>query len=68
MAKGTVKFFNVDKGYGFIKTKDHHTDVFVHIKDAQKARIGDLNEGDELIFDIIPAKDGKFAATNLSRS
>lgn len=65
--KGTIKFYNEERGYGFIKTSEHPTDVFVHIKDAQKARIGDLHEGDALTFDIVPAKDGKFAASNLAR-
>ena len=65
--RGVIKFFNTEKGYGFVKTDEHPTDVFVHIKDAQKARIGDLKEGDALIFDIVPAKDGKFAAANLAR-
>ena len=66
--RGTVKYFNVEKGYGFIRTNEHPTDVFVHIKDAQKARLGQLNEGDELTFEIVPAKDGKFAAANLARA
>jgi len=65
--KGIVKFFNEERGYGFLKTPEHPTDVFVHIKDAQKARIGDLKEGDTLTFDIVPAKDGKYAASNLAR-
>ena len=65
--KGFVKFFNSERGFGFIKTTEYPTDVFVHIKDAQKARLGDLKEGDTLTFDIVPAKDGKFAAANLAR-
>jgi CspA family cold shock protein len=66
--RGIIKYFNTDKGYGFLKTPEHPTDVFVHIKDAQKARIGELHEGDTLTFDIVPAKDGKFAAANLQRT
>jgi len=66
--RGVIKHFNADRGYGFIKTPEHPTDVFVHIKDAQKARIGDLKEGDALTFDIVAVKDGKFAASNLQRT
>ena len=66
--RGIVKYMNQDRGYGFIKTPELPTDVFVHIKDAQKARIGELHEGDTLTFDIVPAKDGKFAAANLQRT
>lgn len=63
MASGTVKWFNGQKGYGFIAPDGGGKDVFVHISAVEKAGV-DLREGDKLTFDIVPNK-GKESAENL---
>ena len=64
MAIGTVKWFNAQKGYGFIQPQDGGKDVFVHISAVERAGLGSLNEGQKVKYDI--AKDrGKDAAANL---
>jgi CspA family cold shock protein len=65
MATGKVKFFNEQKGYGFIGPEDGGKDVFVHISAVQKAGIDFLKEGDRVQFDILTER-GKQAAGNLS--
>jgi cold shock protein len=64
MATGTVKFFNTQKGYGFIQPSDGGKDVFVHISAVQRAGLDTLNEGQKVTFDIITER-GKQAAGNL---
>ncbi|HEY9214719.1 MAG TPA: cold-shock protein [Ancylobacter sp.] len=56
---GTVKFFNGDKGYGFIKPDDGGRDVFVHVSAVSKSGLGDLVEGQRVSFEIEPDKRGK---------
>jgi CspA family cold shock protein len=63
VASGTVKWFNGQKGYGFIAPDGGGKDVFVHISAVEKAGV-DLREGDKLTFDIVPNK-GKESAENL---
>jgi CspA family cold shock protein len=66
MAKGTVKFFNAQKGYGFIVQDAGGPDVFVHISAVERAGMSTLNEGQKLSFDIeADRRSGKSAATNL---
>jgi cold shock protein len=65
MASGTVKWFNVQKGYGFIERDDGGPDVFVHISAVLGAGLPELREGQTVEFDVEPAKNGKTAATNL---
>jgi CspA family cold shock protein len=65
MATGTVKWFNMQKGYGFIAPDDGGPDVFVHISAVLAAGLPELREGQTLEFDVEPAKDGKTAAANL---
>lgn len=65
MAVGTVKFFNTQKGYGFIQPDDGSKDVFVHISALQRAGIHSLVEGQKVHFDIVSER-GKQAAGNLS--
>lgn len=56
---GTVKFFNVDKGYGFIKPADGGRDIFVHISAVEAAGFATLPEGAPISFEIEPDKKGK---------
>jgi CspA family cold shock protein len=64
MATGTVKFFNTQKGYGFIKPDDGGKDVFVHITAVQGAGLRGLDEGQAVAYDVLMEK-GKPAAGNL---
>ena len=66
MATGTVKFFNSQKGYGFIVQDNGGPDVFVHISAVERAGIRNLNEGQKLSFDVqADRRSGKSAAENL---
>ena len=65
MARGTVKWFNSQKGYGFIQPQGGGgKDVFVHISAVEKAGLGGLNEGQIVDYDEVPNK-GKTSAENL---
>ncbi len=57
--QGSVKFFNADKGYGFIKPDDGGRDIFVHITAVERAGLQSLNEGQRVTFEIEPDKKGK---------
>jgi len=57
--QGTVKFFNADKGYGFIKPDTGGPDIFVHVTALQSAGLNSLKEGQKISFDIEPDKKGK---------
>lgn len=59
MAKGTVKWFNGEKGYGFIQPEDGQPDVFVHYSAIQSKGFRTLNEGDQVSFEIESGKNGK---------
>ena len=66
MAQGTVKFFNSQKGFGFIVQDGGGPDVFVHISAVERAGMSNLNDGQKVSFDIeADRKTGKSAATNL---
>jgi CspA family cold shock protein len=65
MATGTVKFFNTQKGFGFIQPDDGGKDVFVHISAVERAGMGNLVEGQKISYDVTMDR-GKSAATNLS--
>ena len=66
MATGTVKFFNTQKGYGFIVQDGGGPDVFVHISAVERAGMRTLNEGQKVQFDVEPdRRSGKNAAANL---
>jgi CspA family cold shock protein len=56
---GVVKFFNGERGYGFIKPDDGARDVFVHITAVEQAGLKALNEGQRISFDVEPDKKGK---------
>ena len=64
MAQGTVKWFNAQKGYGFIQPDGGGKDVFVHITAVEKAGLNGLNEGQKVVYDILTDR-GKEAAGNL---
>ncbi len=64
MANGTVKWFNPNKGYGFIQPEDGSKDVFVHISALERAGIQSLNEGQKISFETATNK-GKISAANL---
>jgi Cold shock proteins len=56
---GTVKFFNVDKGFGFIKPDNGGADIFVHISAVQASGLPGLNENQKVTFDTEPDRRGK---------
>ena len=66
MPIGTVKFFNADKGYGFIQPEGSGNDAFVHISAVERAGMTNLNEGDRLQFELEVDRRGKYAAVNLT--
>lgn len=66
MSKGTVKWFNAQKGYGFIQPEDGSKDVFVHISAVERAGLYELKEGQKVTFEVVAdRKTGKSAAENL---
>jgi CspA family cold shock protein len=65
MAVGTVKWFNAQKGFGFIQPDDGSKDVFVHISAVERSGLSALSEGQKLSFDLERGQQGKMAATNL---
>jgi CspA family cold shock protein len=68
MPKGTVKWFNPTKGFGFIAPDTGGKDVFVHISAVQKAGMRTLNEGQKLSFEVEQQQNGRSAAVNLTTS
>ncbi|MBN8873913.1 MAG: cold-shock protein [Rhodospirillales bacterium] len=65
MSQGTVKWFNAQKGYGFIQPDDGSKDVFVHISAVEQSGLGNLNEGQKVSFDEQKGQQGKTSAVNL---
>lgn len=65
MAIGFVKWFNPEKGYGFIRPEDGSADVFVHISAVQKAGHTTLAEGARVSYELLPGRSGKMSAENL---
>ena len=66
MNKGTVKFYNDQKGFGFIQPDDGGKDVFVHISAVEQAGLRELNEGQKVNYEIVADKrTGKSSAGNL---
>ena len=66
MSRGTVKWFNGQKGFGFIQPDDGSKDVFVHISAVERAGMQNLNEGQKIAFDVVAdRKTGKSSADNL---
>ncbi|HVB68042.1 MAG TPA: cold-shock protein [Acetobacteraceae bacterium] len=65
MSQGTVKWFNAQKGFGFIQPDDGAKDVFVHISAVERAGMAGLNEGQKVSYDIENGQQGKSSAVNL---
>ena len=66
MTQGTVKWFNSQKGYGFMQPDDGSKDVFVHISAVERAGMHGLNEGQKVSFDLVAdRRTGKSSAANL---
>ena len=66
MPIGTVKFFNTDKGYGFISPEDGGKDSFVHISAVQAAGMHSLEKDQRVSYDVEMGRNGKESATNLA--
>ncbi len=66
MPTGVVKWFNPSKGFGFIQPDDGGKDVFVHKSAVESAGLHSLNEGQKVQYEVVPSRDGKFAAENLA--
>jgi len=65
MPSGTAKWFNGQKGYGFIQPDEGGNDVFVHISAVERAGLQALREGQKLSYEMERGRNGKFAAVNL---
>jgi len=65
MPKGTVKWFNDAKGFGFIAPDGDSKDVFVHVSAVQKAGLSTLKEGQKVEFEMVTGKNGKTQAEQL---
>ncbi|PZO55241.1 MAG: cold-shock protein [Alphaproteobacteria bacterium] len=65
MAVGTVKFFNSQKGFGFIAPDGGGKDVFVHISSVERSGLSGLNDGQKVSFDLEKDRQGRDSATNL---
>jgi CspA family cold shock protein len=65
MTVGTVKWFNAQKGFGFIQPSDGSKDVFVHISAVERAGMGTLNEGQKVSYELERGQQGKTSAGNL---
>ena len=68
MPKGTVKWFNSTKGYGFIAPEDGGKDVFVHISAVQEAGLTGLADDMAVEFDLIDGRDGRQMAGNIRQA
>lgn len=65
MATGTVKWFNTQKGYGFIQPDEGGNDVFVHISAVERAGLQGLREGQKVTYEMERGRNGKSSAVNL---
>ena len=65
MAKGTVKWFNTEKGYGFIQPEAGGSDIFVHVTAVQQAGLTTLKENQPIEYELIDGRDGRKSAGSL---
>ena len=65
MATGTVKWFNAQKGYGFLQPEDGSKDVFVHFSAVERAGMAGLREGQKIAFELERGQQGRVSAVNL---
>ena len=65
MPKGTVKWFNTTKGYGFISPEDGGKDVFVHISAVQQSGMEGLADNQKVSFEMSEGRDGRLMASNI---
>jgi CspA family cold shock protein len=65
MATGTVKWFNAQKGYGFMQPDDGSKDVFIHISAVERAGLGGLREGQKLSYELERGQQGRVSAIDL---
>ena len=65
MTKGTVKWFNPVKGFGFIEPEDGSKDAFVHISAVERAGLSGLQEGQKVEYELVPGERGRSSAENL---
>jgi CspA family cold shock protein len=68
MTIGTVKWFNGQKGFGFIEPEDGSKDVFVHISAVERSGLGSLREGQKVSFELERGRDGRASAINLQEA
>ncbi len=68
MTTGTVKFFNIDKGYGFIQPEDGSGDAFVHISAVEAAGMGTLEREQRVTYDLENDRRGRASAVNLKNA
>ena len=66
MPAGTVKWFNAAKGFGFIAPDDGGNDVFVHVSALERAGLTALNDGQKIEYEVVPGRDGRQQAGNLT--
>ena len=66
MPTGTVKFFNTERGYGFITNEAGGPDAFVHISAVERAGLGTLKEGQKLSYELETGQNGKTSAVDLA--
>ena len=65
MASGTVKWFNPQKGFGFIEPSDGGKDAFVHISAVEQAGLSTLRAGQKVEYELVPGRNGRSSAENL---
>lgn len=65
MASGTVKWYNSQKGYGFIQPDGGGNDIFVHVSAIERAGLSDLREGQKITYETERGRNGKDSAVNL---
>ena len=65
MAKGTVKWFNSQKGFGFIQPEGGANDIFLHVSAVERAGLTSVGEGQKVTFDLERGRDGRESASNL---